>query len=32
VIESVDRLAFLDYLIGLLGTPTTPPRRFSPAL
>jgi purine nucleosidase len=32
VIESVDRLAFLDYLIGLLGTPTTPPRRFRPAL
>jgi purine nucleosidase len=32
VIESVDRLAFLDYLIGLLATPTTPPRMFSPAL
>jgi purine nucleosidase len=32
VIESVDRLAFLDYLIGLLGTETTPPRSFSPAL
>jgi purine nucleosidase len=32
VIESVDRLAFLDYLIGLLATPTSPPRSFSPAL
>lgn len=32
VIESVDRLAFLDYLIGLLATPTTPPRPFSPGL
>jgi purine nucleosidase len=32
VIESVDRLAFLDYLIGLLETPTTPPRTFRPAL
>ena len=32
VIESVDRLAFLDYLIGLLSTPTTPPRAFSPVL
>lgn len=32
VIESVDRLAFLDYLIGLLSTPTTPPRPFSPGL
>ncbi len=32
VIESVDRLAFLDYLMGLLETPTTPPRDFRPAL
>jgi purine nucleosidase len=32
VIESVDRLAFLDYRFGLLGTETTPPRPFSPVL
>lgn len=32
VIEAVDRLAFLDYLIGLLETPTKPPRAFRPAL
>jgi purine nucleosidase len=32
VIEAVDRLAFLEYLIGLLGTPTVPPREFRPAL
>jgi len=32
VVESVDRLAFLDYLIGLLSTETTPPRPFSPVL
>jgi purine nucleosidase len=32
VIESVDRLAFLDYLIGLLGAETVPPRPFSPVL
>lgn len=32
VVEAVDRLAFHDYLRGLLATPTTPPRPFSPAL
>lgn len=32
VVEAVDRLAFLDYLIGLLGTPTSPPRAFRPEL
>lgn len=32
VIEAVDRLAFFDYLRGLLATVTVPPRPFSPAL
>lgn len=32
VIEAVDRLAFFDYLHGLLATVTVPPRPFSPAL
>jgi purine nucleosidase len=32
VVESVDRLAFLDYLIGLLATEIVPPRAFSPGL
>lgn len=32
VVEAVDKQAFLDYLIGLFSTPTTPPRAFSPAL
>jgi len=32
VIEAIDHQAFLDYLIGLLGTQTRPPRPFSPAL
>jgi len=32
VIEAIDHQAFLDYLIGLLGTRTRPPRPFSPAL
>lgn len=32
VIEAIDHRAFYDYLRGLLGRETTPPRPFSPAL
>lgn len=32
VIESIDHEAFLDYLLGLVGQTTIPPRDFDPAL
>lgn len=32
VVESVDKQAFLGYLLGLFATPTAPPRPFAPGL